>query len=241
MIDLTPLEVRQKKGDFRRAVRGYDAELVNDFLDLVADRMEELVRQNMTMTDRVEALERELEEYQAKERALSDGLMAAQKLREETRSQAEKEGELMIREARMAAETARREASAALSREEEMLRQVRSRRAHLVESFRRLLERELAELAVIEETLELEAAREPGSRKQPAGPRGPSPASASPKREGAAEATPRGQKAGPPAGGGGSSSASKSAASKSPPEEAPDREVGDNDETEDWLKSLVEE
>jgi DivIVA domain-containing protein len=40
MIDLTPLEVRQKKGDFRRAVRGYDPELVNDFLDLVADRRE---------------------------------------------------------------------------------------------------------------------------------------------------------------------------------------------------------
>jgi cell division initiation protein len=240
MIDLTPLEVRQKKGDFRRAVRGYDAELVNDFLDLVADRMEELVRQNMALTDRVESLERDLEEYQAKERALSDGLMAAQKLREETRSQAEKEGELMIREARMAAESARREASAALAREEEMLRQVRSRRAHLVESFRRLLEREMAELAVIEETLELEAAREPGPRKPRPGPKGPSSAGASPEREGAAEATSRGPKAGPPAGAGGSSS-SKSAASKSPPEEAPDREIEDNDETEDWLKSLVEE
>ena len=52
MIDLTPLEVRKKKGDFRRGFRGYDAELVNDFLDLVADRMEELVRENMSLAER---------------------------------------------------------------------------------------------------------------------------------------------------------------------------------------------
>ena len=57
MIDLTPLEVRLKKGDFRRGFRGYDQELVNDFLDLVADRMEELVKENMELRDSVESLE----------------------------------------------------------------------------------------------------------------------------------------------------------------------------------------
>ncbi|HUG40462.1 MAG TPA: DivIVA domain-containing protein [Longimicrobiales bacterium] len=159
MIDLTPLEVRQKKGDFRRAFRGYDAELVNDFLDLVADRMEELVKENMALRDSVGTLESEVVAYREKERALSDALMAAQRLREDARSHAEKEGELMIREARLAAETARDEAIRALAREEEALRQARARRAQMIESFRRLLQRELSELAVIEETLELEKAR----------------------------------------------------------------------------------
>ena len=156
MIDLTPLEVRQKKGDFRRAVRGYDAELVNDFLDLVADRMEELVKQNMGLRDSVESMEGELEEYRKKQGALSDALMTAQKLREDARSHAEKEGELLVREARLAAETARQDGARALLREEDALRQVRARRAQLVQSFRRLLERELSELEAVEETLELE-------------------------------------------------------------------------------------
>ena len=40
MIDLTPLEVRKKKGDFRRGLRGYDPPQVDDFLDIVADRLE---------------------------------------------------------------------------------------------------------------------------------------------------------------------------------------------------------
>lgn len=157
MIDLTPLEVRQKKGDFHRSFRGYDAELVNDFLDLVADRMEELVKQNMDLQDAVGDLREELGEYRKKEQSLSDALMTAQQLRDDARSHAEKEGELLVREARLAAESARQEASKSLAREEETLRQVRARRGQLVESFRRMLERELNELEVIEETLELEA------------------------------------------------------------------------------------
>ena len=158
MIDLTPLEVRQKKGDFRRGMRGYDPELVNDFLDLVADRMEELVKDNMALRDSVEALEAEVVAYREKERALSDALMTAQKLREDARSHAEKEGELMIREARLAAESAREEAVRSLAREEEALRLARARRTQLVQSFRALLEREMRELAALEEALDLKGA-----------------------------------------------------------------------------------
>ena len=219
MIDLTPLEVRQKKGDFRRAFRGYDAELVNDFLDLVADRMEELVKENMGLRDSVESLDREVDAYREKERALSDALMAAQRLREDARSHAEKEGELMIREARLAAESAREEAARGLAREQEALRQARARRSGLIESFRRLLERELGELAVIEETLELGDGGEPQAsepRDAEAAPR------ARPDGQAAAPTQPR-----PPAAG--------------TAEEA--GESGDDGEEvqEDWLSSLVEE
>lgn len=155
MIDLTPLEVRNKRGDFRRSFRGYDVELVNDFLELVADRMEELVKENMNLSDRVEAQTTELNEYRDKEAALTEALMAAQKLREDARRHAEKESELLIREAKLQAEDARQEVARSLAHEEETLRQVRARRAQLVESFRELLKREIGELDVIEETLDL--------------------------------------------------------------------------------------
>ena len=222
MIDLTPLEVRQKKGDFRRAFRGYDAELVNDFLDLVADRMEELVKDNMALRDSVEALEHEVEAYREKERALSDALMTAQRLREDARGHAQKEGELMVREARQAAELARQEAANALAREQEALRQARARRRQMIESFRRLLERELGELTVIEETLELGGGDEP----PPAGtaPASEARAAGSPRarRKPAAEQPPAADKA-----------------AEEPPQAQPD---GDGAEVqEDWLSSLVEE
>ena len=56
MIDLTPLDVRKKKGDFGRGLRGYDTAAVDGFLDLAAERMEELVRENATLRERVAQL-----------------------------------------------------------------------------------------------------------------------------------------------------------------------------------------
>jgi cell division initiation protein len=211
MIDLTPLEVRQKKGDFRRSLRGYDEELVNDFLDLVADRMEDLVKENMTLRNAAESARSELALYRQKEQALSEALMTAQQMREEWKAQAQKESELVVREARLAADLAREEAVRQLAREEESLRQVRARRAQLVDSFRRLLERELAELAVIEETLEL---RDPGGRGGAVA--GSAPARPTPEQGGEGGTKPEsGTKAEPPPAGAGGQP--------------------------DWLSSLVEE
>jgi cell division initiation protein len=157
MIDLTPLEVRQKKGDFRRGLRGYDPELVNDFLDLVADRMEELVKENLALRDSVESVREEVASYRQKEQALSQALMTAQKLGEDAREYATRESDMILREARAKADSMHDEAARQLMREEEALRQVRARRSQLVESFRRMLEREMSELTVIQETLDLDA------------------------------------------------------------------------------------
>ena len=45
MIDLTPLDVRKKRGDFGKRLRGYDPQEVDTFLELVAERMEVLVQE----------------------------------------------------------------------------------------------------------------------------------------------------------------------------------------------------
>ncbi len=155
MIDLTPLEVRQKKGDFRRAFRGYDIALVNDFLDLVADRMEELVKENMALQDRLEGIDEELDAYREKERALVDALMAAERIRDDARANAEKEASLLFKEAELEAERHRTAVAQALAYEEAAIRRVQARRAQLIREFRSFLERELGELQVIEDSLEL--------------------------------------------------------------------------------------
>ena len=54
MIDLTPLDVRKKRGDFKKSLRGYDPLEVDGFLELVAERMEELVKANMTLEERAQ-------------------------------------------------------------------------------------------------------------------------------------------------------------------------------------------
>jgi DivIVA domain-containing protein len=171
MIDLTPLEVRKKKGDFRRAMRGYDPALVDDFLDLAADRLEELVRENMSLLERVGRQEEQVRDYRDRERALTEALVSAQEMREEVRRQAAQEAELARRTAEQQAEqmrataeaevrqlrsSAQQKASEALAsltqerqREEQMLREVRARREELIDNYRAFLERELEELAVV--------------------------------------------------------------------------------------------
>lgn len=156
MIDLTPLEVRQKKRDFPRSFRGYNPALVDDFIDLVADRLEELVKDNMALHDRLDGVDEELSAFREKEKALVDALMAAERMRDEAREMAEKEARLLFKEAELEAEQHRTAAAQALSREESAILKVKARRAQLVREFRVFLQRELRELSIIEETLELD-------------------------------------------------------------------------------------
>ncbi|MEX0893344.1 MAG: DivIVA domain-containing protein [Gemmatimonadota bacterium] len=156
MIDLTPLEVRKKKGDFKRALRGYDGALVDDFLDLVADRLEQVVRNKLALEERVRELEQRLAEFTDREKGLTDALVSAQEMREETRQQMAREVELIRREAEAEAERIRQDAHRDREREEDTLRRLRARQRQLVSSYRSFLEREIGELDVIHETLELQ-------------------------------------------------------------------------------------
>src|SRR5512141_882308 len=155
MIDLTPLEVRKKKGDFRRALRGYEPELVDDFLDMVADRLEELVRDNMALNERVARLEERVTDYREREKALTEALVSAQEFREERLTQASREADLRLREAEADAERIREGALRDREKEDAALRRVRARRLQLVESFRAFLERELHQLEIESTALEL--------------------------------------------------------------------------------------
>jgi DivIVA domain-containing protein len=155
MIDLTPLEVRKKKGDFRRGMRGYEPQAVDDFLDLVADRLEQVVREHAAMVERLRRVEDQVNDYRERERALTEALVTAQEMREQMRQQLEKEAELKRREAEAEAETIRSEALQMRDREEESLRTLRARQSQFLQSYRSFLERELTEIAVMAESIEM--------------------------------------------------------------------------------------
>jgi cell division initiation protein len=149
MIDLTPIEIRKKKGDFPRSVRGYNVTEVDLFLDLVADRLEEVVRSSREVEARINQLEEQLDIYRKRERALTDALVSAETLREESRRQSERESEILRQRAEADAEKIRAAALLAVEKEQEILRRIRARRVQALNSFRLFLERELAELSVI--------------------------------------------------------------------------------------------
>lgn len=152
MIDLTPLDVRKKKGDFRRTVRGYDPELVNDFLDMVAERLEELVKQNVALTERSEHLQEQVASYREREKALNEALVTAQQLRSEAQAQADREAELVRREAQSQAERIIEEGQRSFREIAREIDALQARRRQFIRAFRTLLDGYLSEL-------EIEAAR----------------------------------------------------------------------------------
>lgn len=99
---ITVLEIETKK--FRKRLRGYDPAAVEAFLQAVAAHYEEVVTENHRMREELIGLRQEAERYKAMEDALKESLVLAQRSADETRSNAHKEAELILREAQLKAE-----------------------------------------------------------------------------------------------------------------------------------------
>jgi len=101
-LNITPLDIR--KQEFRRKMRGYDPEEVQGFLDRVASALEEANATNATLEERMKEAENRLGHYRLIEQNLQDAAITVQKSLDETKRLAEKEAELIIREAHSRAE-----------------------------------------------------------------------------------------------------------------------------------------
>lgn len=141
---LTPLDVRRY--DFGRALRGYDPARVDQFRDQVAEEMERLSRINQDLDGKARSFHEQLRAFRERDKALNDALIAAQQLRDDVRAQAEREAQLVIREAQGEAERIIEAARADVRRMEEELESLdRSRRTYLAQ-MRTLIARQLSEV-----------------------------------------------------------------------------------------------
>jgi DivIVA domain-containing protein len=152
MIDdsfhLTPLDVRRY--DFGKSLRGYDPERVEQFREQVATELERLSRQIQDLETKARGFHDQLRSFRERDKALNDALVSAQQLRTDIREQTEREAQLIIREARSAAEREADDARSELRRiEEALVSMERSRRAFLAQ-LRVICERQLAEIAAAE-------------------------------------------------------------------------------------------
>ncbi len=145
---LTPLDVRRQ--EFRRSLRGYEPLGVEDFRMRVADELERVLREKSVLEERVSALTEQLRVFRERETAMNEALVAAQQLREATHTAAEREAQVIVREA----EAEGRQRVDAAERDEEDARQrmaeVQRQFAAYLAGFRALLERQMAELRTLE-------------------------------------------------------------------------------------------
>ena len=154
MIDLTPLDVRKKRGDFGKGLRGYDAQEVDAFLELVAERMEVLVKENLGFKESIERLGEKVVTQEGREQAVQDALVTAQELRQDVKKQASREAKVLEREARVHIEAMIGESEKLLTEHSTVLMELERHRDRFLKSFRTFLEREL-------DTVEVELGRAP--------------------------------------------------------------------------------
>ena len=151
MIDesfhLTPLDVRRT--DFPGVLRGYDKARVDEFRDRVANELERLTRINQELESKAKGFHEQLRAFRERDKALNDALVSAQQLRAEVREQADREAQLIRREARAEGERIIDDARVELRRiATEIEGLERARRAYLAQ-FRAMVARQLAELDAI--------------------------------------------------------------------------------------------
>jgi DivIVA domain-containing protein len=148
---LTPVDVRRY--EFATALRGYDKARVEQFRDQVADEMERLTRLNAELDAKARSLAEQLRTFRERDKALNDALISAQQLRAEIREQAEREAQLILREARAEAERSVEGTRTELRRlEDEVTALVRARRAYL-HQLRLMVERQLTEIEAAERSV----------------------------------------------------------------------------------------
>jgi len=102
-MNITPLDIQQQqfKG---KMLGGLDPNDVDSFLQMVASEMESLIRENSDLKEQTRKFSLQLEELSQREVSLRDTMLAAQKITEEMKANAQKEAHLLVSEAELKGE-----------------------------------------------------------------------------------------------------------------------------------------
>ena len=145
---LSPLDIR--RFDFGSALRGYDKARVDEFRDQVAAEVEYLLKQCQDLENKAKGFHEQLRAFRERDKALNEALISAQQLRGEIREQADREAQLVIREAKAEGDRLIDQARSEVRNvQSELDSLVRTRRAFLVQ-LRAIAQRQLAEIDAAE-------------------------------------------------------------------------------------------
>ncbi|WP_338337735.1 DivIVA domain-containing protein [Clostridium butyricum] len=96
-MKLTPMDINNK--EFKRALRGYCADEVDEFLDQIVENYEELYKENANMKEKITNLNEKVEHYSKIDATIQNTLLLAQNAAEQAKNSAKKEAEMMVKNA----------------------------------------------------------------------------------------------------------------------------------------------
>jgi len=137
-MKITPLDIQQQQ--FRVRFRGFDMVEVDNFLDLLANEFEELLKENSQIREEDRRKLERITQLEAAERELRDTLVSVQRITEEMKNNARKEAELIIEEAKLNARKILEGAQTQASQIVAEINQLKRRRAEFEASLRATVE-----------------------------------------------------------------------------------------------------
>jgi cell division initiation protein len=149
-MPLSPLDIQQQR--FRaRFGGGLDKAEVDAFLNLVAAELEKLIRDNAELREEQRATRRLLEDYRAREDALKETMITAQKVTEDIKRAAEKEADIIVSRAALDAERLVERAQERLTELLSDIAELKRQRAQFLAQTKAVVDQHRALLAVAAE------------------------------------------------------------------------------------------
>ena len=146
-MKLTPLDIHHK--EFGHGLRGYNEAEVDAFLDQVADELERLFKENINLSERLEALEQKVREYQDMERTLHNTLLSAQRSSDELMEKTEHEAAVVLKDAEVKAKEVIHGALTQKQKATNDLARIKQAEEEFRASFKSLLEKHLRSIEEI--------------------------------------------------------------------------------------------
>ncbi len=147
-MKLTPLDIHHK--EFHHALRGYSEEEVDTFLDEVADEFERLFKENIDLSEKLEAATAKVRDYQSMEMTLNNTMVSAQRSAEQIVAQANDEASAILGDAQTKAKEIIHSALTDKQKAQGDLVHIKQAEEDFRGRFRALLEKHIAGIQEIE-------------------------------------------------------------------------------------------
>jgi cell division initiation protein len=138
---ISPIDIQQKQ--FKSRPFGYEKAGVDQFLEMLAEELERLVRKNLDLQEELARVTASLDEMRDREETLKETLVTTQRVTDELKSTARREVDVMMAEAEIKAERLKQNAEERRLQLIEEVQEIKRQKVDFEVSLRGLLEKHI--------------------------------------------------------------------------------------------------
>ena len=140
-MNVTPLDIQQKR--FHMAFRGYERGEVDNFLDMVRDEMEQLLREVTELREFRQVYDQRMGELHEREEIVKNTMIMTQKLAEDIKENSRKEAALIIKDTEIRSQQIINSAQQQKIKLEADILELKRRKHHFIEDIKKVVQMHL--------------------------------------------------------------------------------------------------